>query len=334
MQRVSISLMLLWLSGCGGAPHGEQATTAASFDTGCPSMKVIEQLDNQRFKFEGCGKTAVYECQNIHRTSMYRSPDDPAFVINVAYAADTIQSHCRPGLAAEDGAVGSPPAATQPQAAPPGAAGAGVPNSATAQVKAVMDKVVATARTSCPSGEGNDGLIDLLITVEPNGRARKVEIVAATASETTSKCVAGITRMATFPSSGKAEPATIAYPVIMGDPSKVPDLLKSEVDSVMDEVTATASASCPGGEDNEGTVVMSITMDSTGRVQRVEISDTSSSETTSKCVAGITQMAKFPPLRWSPSLTIDYAVTIEAEDAAPKAAPAAAPAPKAPAKKR
>ena len=316
MKRALALFLLVGFCGCGSSqPRDialEAAIRAASFDSSCQWLLLTERMGDERFKFQGCGRTFIYDCEK-------QLEYDGGSIVHWA------GSKCQPVTVI--GAPAAPVAPARPPAPP------------ISPIKAVIDSVIKTARASCPSGEGNDGFVDLQLRIEPSGRVGEVQIASATASETTAKCVVGIAQAATFPAHNKPEPVPVAFPVIIGDPSKVPDLLKEEVDAVMTKVTATARASCPTGEGNDGMVTQQITIEKSGRVRETRIASSTASDAAAKCVAGITQMTKFPPLRWSAEMVLSYKVRVMAEpepeavEAAPIPEPTPAPAPKTPKKK-
>lgn len=58
----------------------------ARFDSGCRSMRMIERLDDQRYKFRGCGSIFVYRCND--RPRLY--PDSMTGALDLAALCDVI----------------------------------------------------------------------------------------------------------------------------------------------------------------------------------------------------------------------------------------------------
>ncbi len=75
----------LFLSGC--LVHGiyeersMSVVDAARFDSECPTMEVVEQMDNQRYRLEGCGMTYVYSCHDRHRMTGNTDVDAVDFLL-------------------------------------------------------------------------------------------------------------------------------------------------------------------------------------------------------------------------------------------------------------
>ncbi len=183
--------------------RADQATSAATFDSGCPTMRLVERIGNERFKMHGCGKTIIYLCENQHSPEYNQTQT----MLRLSVIGESsIESKCSPVSTVYD----APSQQAQPSTKADETA------LSRKQVVDGMAPVLKNAKESCVIGNNAGGMVELSILISKEGDVHDVSASEkSTASPESVRCVSGLARMAKFPPfEGKS--LRIAYPIRLG----------------------------------------------------------------------------------------------------------------------